>query len=107
LLSGICTTLSLGHYRRQFGVLSSLLVSSMKRALPGRRRCAVAGASAPRDAPVVIPVVDMAIQVVVETDTGVGVPDHELIAERHHVLLGVPGITRLHAGYGGRVEQYE
>jgi hypothetical protein len=48
-----------------------------------------------------------AIEVVAETDAGVGIPDHELIAEVHRVLSGGLGITRLHAGGGGRAEQYE
>ena len=55
-------------------------------------------ASEPRGAPDVVPIVHKAIEVVAEADTGVGVPDHELIAEVHRVLSGGLGITRLHEG---------
>jgi hypothetical protein len=62
-------------------------------------------------APVVIAVVDVAIMVVVETDTaleiGIGILDHELVAEVHDVPQRVPGITGLCGGRGGRAEQYE
>jgi hypothetical protein len=60
-----------------------------------------------KGAPDVVPIVHKAIEVVAEADAGVGVPDHELIAEVHRVLSGGLGITRLHGGRGGRAEQYE
>src|SRR5450631_1481491 len=69
-------------------------------AITGRRRVRAS-------APGVIPVEGGAIMVVIEAEAGIGVVDHELVAEIHGVPSRVPRISRLHRGCGGRAEQYE